>query len=602
MTMLKLHFVAAFMLLIVGALAQGPSHVTKSLRSVNPGWWSANAEFPEFRGLGGAATTANSGISRAANREFNGFLRDSTARFATWGKPRRAFEFRLATSVSLAHQDLISVSMRKETQWDLARPSVDMINLSYGRFLASYRQLTLSDLFRLPAAAHRETNRIVIPKLNVLRASYVRSGRLREVPQSALNNFAVTSRSIRFDIAPGVVGDMSEGPYQVEVLFTEFGSHLNQSGPLAPVLRRDTPGKIYGEWRLRTMTYDRRPESFVGTGPTVTFIGERNGLSISGQGPVNRFFGEGRAFDGGFFVADPLAQTMMAGSSQEMNRERRFMELIQSAHSWSVTGQTLRLDSPKGRLDFLRVAGAGAENIDGEWRLITLRLEGRTVSLSGTAISLHMNRENPGSRTWLAQGDAPVNAYWATAVLDMNGSAAFSQISMTRRAGSAPMMDIERRYTTALGQVDRWAMTGGNLRFTKDNTELVFTKAPVSVGAIRDLLGEWELVSMRYGFDQQLFDRAPNAPTMTLQTASFSQTDMRVNGRGTINTYSSTAKADPNGTISLTAIAATKMGGSAQDMQAEQRFFEILAGANRWSITHLGLRLWSPRGELNFAR
>jgi heat shock protein HslJ len=184
----------------------------------------------------------------------------------------------------------------------------------------------------------------------------------------------------------------------------------------------------------------------------------------------------------------------------------------------------------------------------------------------------------------------------------MNSSATFSQLTMTRRAGSAQMMDIERRYTNALLQVDRWAITGGNLRFTKDNTELVFTKAPVSAVAIRDLLGQWKLVSMRYGFDQQLFDRAPNAPTMTLQTASFSQTDLRVTGRGTINTYSSTAKADPSGTISLSAIAATKMGGSAQDMQAEQRFFEVLAGANRWSITRLGLRLWSARGELNFSR
>ena len=100
---------------------------------------------------------------------------------------------------------------------------------------------------------------------------------------------------------------------------------------------------------------------------SITFDEEQ----LSGQAPVNRYFGPFTATDDGHIDIGPVASTMMAGDPALMKSERKYLELLERVDTFDSNGMELTLRA--GRETVLRYAQPDSPALFGS------TLVGRTV-------------------------------------------------------------------------------------------------------------------------------------------------------------------------------------------------------------------------------
>jgi hypothetical protein len=124
------------------------------------------------------------------------------------------------------------------------------------------------------------------------------------------------------------------------------------------------------------------------------------------------------------------------------------------------------------------------------------------------------------------------------------------------------------------------------LSFSCKKTEIEETTTPIST-----LIGKWKLMEVLRG---DIIDRpcGINTPTrdITIEfTANPSGTTnlLSLNGQSTVNDYSAGYEADSKGVIKISTVGGTKRAGSAEMMQCENDYYNLLANSQAYRIVQI---------------
>lgn len=93
-------------------------------------------------------------------------------------------------------------------------------------------QLKLSDLFLPDSNFINSLSELCINDLKKQKAGWVTGGEVRRFKEEDLGIFVLSPAGLVFAFAPYVVGSYAEGPYFVNIPFTELEGLINPSGPL----------------------------------------------------------------------------------------------------------------------------------------------------------------------------------------------------------------------------------------------------------------------------------------------------------------------------------------------------------------------------------
>ncbi len=210
--------------------------VYKKLSKQREGYWSAVSTVPQFSGMTPLAKFANQVLENYATSGFDEFAKAVQANMGN-RKPQAPFQHLGKPYVSVARPDLISVYFDRSEYTGGAHPNRYFGAFTFALVGGKPRTLQLADLFRKDVDPLAVTSALVIPILREKKAAWVVDGTMKALDANQANNFVVTPTALTFLFEPYSAGAYAQGPFVAKVPFSEFGDSLDESGPLAPLMK-----------------------------------------------------------------------------------------------------------------------------------------------------------------------------------------------------------------------------------------------------------------------------------------------------------------------------------------------------------------------------
>ena len=188
-----------------------------------------------------------------------------------------------------------------------------------------------------------------------------------------------------------------------------------------------------------------------------------SGGVVSGSAGCNLYNGGYEIDAQEIVLGQPLASTAMACEPAILDQELAYFVALQGAERYSISGDTLMIETGSGDLTFLR---AGVEPT-GEWSLTAL---GGSVLLDGTAITASFGGV-------VVSGSAGCNQYSGGYAIDALAFALDGPLATTLMACEAAILDQELAYLTALASATRFSLVGDTLTIESGDGDLTFERA-----------------------------------------------------------------------------------------------------------------------------
>lgn len=224
-----------------------------------------------------------------------------------------------------------------------------------------------------------------------------------------------------------------------------------------------------GGWQLVSLSGTRLVD---GTSIDVDFS---DGV-VSGSGGCNGYSGGYEVAGDELVLGQPIASTAMACEPAILDQELAYFVALQAVERFSVSGDTLTIETGSGDLTFLR---AGVEPT-GDWLLMSLAAD---AVLAVAPITASFDGE-------VVAGSAGCNQYNGGYVVDGLAIALEGPIAATRMACETAIMDQETTYLAALAGATRFSMSGDTLTIETGSGDLTFLRAGV------EPTGDWSLTSL----------------------------------------------------------------------------------------------------------
>lgn len=187
-------------------------------------------------------------------------------------------------------------------------------------------------------------------------------------------------------------------------------------------------------------------------------------------------------------------------------------------------------------------------------------------------------------------GTAGCNSYFGT-VASTAGGITITGIGSTEMACEPEVMEREMRFLTALGRVTAFARNEGRLSLVAGDGAVSIDLAPFVPEADRPLAGTtWELTTLLDG------DSASSIIAGTTPTLEVDDLAGRLSGSTGCNSFFGPA-AFADQTVSVGALAATKMACEPAVMAQESFVLEVLGAAATWEIDGTTLRITAADGR-----
>jgi hypothetical protein len=137
-------------------------------------------------------------------------------------------------------QNLISMSGEVYSYSGGAHGNTNFISLNYWIREGKAVELELADLFLPNSGYMKVLSDYCINDLRKKGAGWVVNGEIKSLTEKDLSVFALSPRNITFAFAPYAVGSYAEGPYFVQIPYSELEPVLNAKGPLKPFLEKES--------------------------------------------------------------------------------------------------------------------------------------------------------------------------------------------------------------------------------------------------------------------------------------------------------------------------------------------------------------------------
>jgi len=187
-------------------------------------------------------------------------------------------------------------------------------------------------------------------------------------------------------------------------------------------------------------------------------------------------------------------------------------------------------------------------------------------------------------------GTAGCNLYFGTVTLPAGGIS-ITGIGSTEMACEPAVMEREARFLAALGRVTAFTLEADRLTLAASDGGASIDLVPFVPEPDRPLAGTvWHLTTLIDG------DTASSTVAGTEPMLEVDDTAGRISGSGGCNRYFAAATFG-EGTLSVGAIGATKMGCEPAVMQQESFVFAVLEAATTWEIEGTTLRVLTGDGR-----
>lgn len=219
------------------------------------------------------------------------------------------------------------------------------------------------------------------------------------------------------------------------------------------------------EWRLVSFGPEESPQQAL---PNTTVMVGFTETTAQGSFGCNSFGGS-YTLNGQQITFSELVQTEMACPPPIMQQEDQVVAALQSAHTFTLDGDTLRLSYPDGVLRFTRVEPAADRPLEGTpWQLTTF-VSGEVARSLVTDTQITATFE--GGRV---TGSAGCNNYSGTYTLTDGALSVGGDIITTKKACPPPVMQQEREFLDALAATTRYEISGAQLTLVYPDGQLVF--------------------------------------------------------------------------------------------------------------------------------
>lgn len=226
-------FLAAVVLLPLAS----PSSADVRITAVRPGYWSAVAKSPVFKGSK-VADAATAAFEREARSQVRQFVEQSKE-FSQDAKPREPYFFEMGATITYKSPTLISGYFTEFWYTGGAHPNTVLIPISVGLVAGKAKVLHLQDLFRKGVDARMAASYLVIQKLrNNEDAAWVQNGDVVDLNKKTAEMFAIESSGLLYTFSPYEMGPYAVGSILVPIGWAEFSGQLDKDGPLKELLRK----------------------------------------------------------------------------------------------------------------------------------------------------------------------------------------------------------------------------------------------------------------------------------------------------------------------------------------------------------------------------
>ena len=346
-------------------------------------------------------------------------------------------------------------------------------------------------------------------------------------------------------------------------------------------------------WSLVTM--DGQPAN-AGLPVTALFVpGEDPSKgSVGGVAPCNNYQA-GYSVDGDQLDMEPAATTRISCPEAVMEAETRFLQLMETAQSYQVLGQTLTISSEDGALIF----AANRAALEGtNWRLTAMGpAEAPQAPVSGADFTAIFIRQ-PNVPSGNIAGGSGCNDYNATYTASLN-EIKINPPTKTNNPGCAQgLPEQEAQYFSALNEARSYRILGDRLQIPYGDNQLLeytaFIPAPPPEGGPLTVLNgsEWWLVSMG--------SRTPLPGTQI--TAKFQINSDGVTGQVGGSSGCNSYKASVTGVFTVGPAATTRMYCAEPQgvMEQETAYLAMLASSQNFSVANNQLLIGTASGVLVF--
>lgn len=260
--------------------------------------------------------------------------------------------------------------------------------------------------------------------------------------------------------APSVSAPTQEG-----MMETDTPPATNPTAPTETALPADSSSLAGTEWTLESFGPDDAPlQPLADTTISIAFTDTQ----VSGSFGCNSFFG-GYTVDGQQITFSQLAQTLMACEDQINQQENQLSKALQSVQTFTINGDTLRLNYAEGTLRYTRKQPEPDKALEGTpWQLDSFVSNDAARSLfAGTQITATFA---DGRVT----GSAGCNNYSGSYTLNDGKISVGNDIVSTRKACQPDVMQQEQEFLQALAATTSYAIDGAQLTLSQPGGQLVF--------------------------------------------------------------------------------------------------------------------------------
>jgi len=233
-----LHFSAAVITISSYCLLATTAHSAPvkvrwhKLHQSKPGLYDIAVSYPEFRGSSPLARAASAAFKLEALKDLGEFRKAAADDAHEFGKLRSEYGVDRTTQLGVVSDTVISGYLVNYDYSGGAHPNTIYVPITYGLVDGKPARLSVRQIASPSISPAEVLAKAVIPKINAIKKQN-EGDPIGSIDMKYANRFIVTKSGITWVFSPYDIGAYAEGPFIIDVPWSDLRGLLRTAGPLA---------------------------------------------------------------------------------------------------------------------------------------------------------------------------------------------------------------------------------------------------------------------------------------------------------------------------------------------------------------------------------
>ena len=202
------------------------------LHQAKAGLYDIAVSYPEFRGSSPLARAASAAFKSEALKDLGEFRKAAIDDAHEFGKLRSAYGVDRTTQLGVVSDTIISGYLVNYDYSGGAHPNTIYVPITYGLVGGKPTRLTVRQIASPSVSPSDLLAKTVIPKINVIKKQN-EGDPIGSIDMKYANRFIITKSGVTWVFSPYDIGAYAEGPFIIDVPWSDLRGLLRTAGPLA---------------------------------------------------------------------------------------------------------------------------------------------------------------------------------------------------------------------------------------------------------------------------------------------------------------------------------------------------------------------------------